>query len=102
MAATHALPGGIQLVRAEPKHVSEVGRICYEAFKDLSDRHGFPPDLPSAAVARQMLGLLAGRKDVYSVVALLDGEVVDRKSTRLNYSHLGISYAVFCLTKKQI
>src|ERR1035438_10586722 len=25
--------------------------------------------------------------------------VVDRKSTRLNSSHLGISYAVFCLKK---
>src|SRR5262245_65013106 len=27
--------------------------------------------------------------------------VVDRKSTRLNSSHLGISYAVFCLKKKK-
>src|ERR1035438_10772398 len=27
--------------------------------------------------------------------------VPDRKSTRLNSSHLGISYAVFCLKKKQ-
>src|SRR5205814_8602552 len=27
---------------------------------------------------------------------------VDRKSTRLNSSHLGISYAVFCLKKKNI
>src|SRR5438045_7633270 len=27
--------------------------------------------------------------------------VVDRKSTRLNSSHLGISYAVFCLKKKR-
>src|SRR5262245_65160279 len=26
--------------------------------------------------------------------------IVDRKSTRLNSSHLGISYAVFCLKKK--
>src|SRR5437899_5957981 len=26
--------------------------------------------------------------------------VADRKSTRLNSSHLGISYAVFCLKKK--
>src|SRR5205814_10449463 len=26
----------------------------------------------------------------------------DRKSTRLNSSHLGISYAVFCLKKKSI
>src|SRR5205814_6361230 len=28
--------------------------------------------------------------------------VGDRKSTRLNSSHLGISYAVFCLKKKKI
>src|ERR1039457_2152455 len=27
--------------------------------------------------------------------------VTDRKSTRLNSSHLGISYAVFCLKKNQ-
>src|SRR5438045_5517792 len=27
-------------------------------------------------------------------------EIRDRKSTRLNSSHLGISYAVFCLKKK--
>src|SRR5205814_7875385 len=30
------------------------------------------------------------------------GEAVDRKSTRLNSSHLGISYAVFCLKKKNL
>src|SRR5258705_10225122 len=28
-------------------------------------------------------------------------ESLDRKSTRLNSSHLGISYAAFCLKKKQ-
>src|SRR5262245_38345624 len=31
----------------------------------------------------------------------LAGDMVDRKSTRLNSSHLGISYAVFCLKKKK-
>src|SRR5262245_20783742 len=31
----------------------------------------------------------------------LDTETRDRKSTRLNSSHLGISYAVFCLKKKK-
>src|ERR1035438_8085800 len=30
------------------------------------------------------------------------GFAADRKSTRLNSSHLGISYAVFCLKKKMI
>src|SRR5262245_62538808 len=29
------------------------------------------------------------------------GRSLDRKSTRLNSSHLGISYAVFCLKKKK-
>src|SRR5258705_2713597 len=29
------------------------------------------------------------------------GQFIDRKSTRLNSSHLGISYAVFCLKKKK-
>src|SRR5262245_64522042 len=29
------------------------------------------------------------------------GPIRDRKSTRLNSSHLGISYAVFCLKKKK-
>ena len=27
---------------------------------------------------------------------------IDRKSTRLNSSHLGISYAVFCLDRKSV
>src|SRR5205807_6180422 len=39
---------------------------------------------------------LQGRQDL---VPALDAE--DRKSTRLNSSHLVISYAVFCLKKKK-
>src|SRR5690349_23265619 len=35
------------------------------------------------------------------VAAALDGGLVDRKSTRLNSSHVEISYAVFCLKKKK-
>src|SRR5262245_64825043 len=34
-------------------------------------------------------------------VCNLTSWIVDRKSTRLNSSHLGISYAVFCLKKKK-
>src|SRR2546430_7939314 len=32
----------------------------------------------------------------------VDGDSIDRKSTRLNSSHSQISYAVFCLKKKTI
>src|SRR5690625_5650661 len=30
-----------------------------------------------------------------------EGQLLDRKSTRLNSSHVAISYAVFCLKKKK-
>src|SRR5256885_12477920 len=38
---------------------------------------------------------------VLAGVADVGGELGDRKSTRLNSSHLVISYAVFCLKKKK-
>src|SRR5262245_47591576 len=34
------------------------------------------------------------------IAVIATAALVDRKSTRLNSSHLGISYAVFCLKKK--
>jgi ribosomal protein S18 acetylase RimI-like enzyme len=66
----------IQLVAAESQHVNELGRICYEAFKDLHDRHGFPLDFISAAHARQVIGMMVERDDFYGVAAILDGELV--------------------------
>src|SRR5438045_7257936 len=35
------------------------------------------------------------------LVVQVEADLADRKSTRLNSSHLGISYAVFCLKKKK-
>src|SRR3989454_3029961 len=40
------------------------------------------------------------RDEVQKLQQQLDSAVQDRKSTRLNSSHLVISYAVFCLKKK--
>src|SRR5437899_6623785 len=48
----------------------------------------------SASLDRAMSGAVA--------VINCAGPFIDRKSTRLNSSHLGISYAVFCLKKKTI
>src|SRR5690242_21401756 len=45
------------------------------------------------------LQMLAERNKVK--VAGLDFSLEDRKSTRLNSSHMSISYAVFCLKKKK-
>src|SRR5436853_5011941 len=49
-----------------------------------------------AGVSVETEGLSARRKRSASGIS---GK--DRKSTRLNSSHLGISYAVFCLKKKK-
>src|SRR5256885_11773229 len=52
----------------------------------------YQPGKPISELAREM-GLDAAR-------VLVRRELEDRKSTRLNSSHLVISYAVFCLKKK--
>jgi GNAT superfamily N-acetyltransferase len=65
----------LELVLAKPEHIPELGRICYEAFKDLADRHGFPTDFPSAAVARMVTGSLVQSESVYAVTAMVDGQV---------------------------
>src|SRR5205814_10099530 len=52
------------------------------------------PDLADSGGQMRHLAVGAG-KDSHIYV------VEDRKSTRLNSSHLGISYAVFCLKKKK-
>src|SRR5205814_3108167 len=49
--------------------------------------------------AHQHRRLLA-RDQFLSDAHRVAGRAADRKSTRLNSSHLGISYAVFCLKKK--
>src|SRR5437899_6228928 len=50
-------------------------------------------------------GLMARPRSALRYPSLADGlervSHLDRKSTRLNSSHLGISYAVFCLKKKK-
>src|SRR5207253_11506758 len=45
-------------------------------------------------------GRVAFKRDLLEKVRALPGMVSDRKSTRLNSSHVAISYAVFCLKKK--
>jgi len=56
-----------------PEDVAELGRICYEAFKELTDRHGFPSDFSSVAFAQQVVGMQAQNESVYSVGAFSNG-----------------------------
>src|SRR5262245_65326105 len=61
--------------------------------------------LEGVVAARTGLSLIDGEKGRLSYrgypIHDLAASSRDRKSTRLNSSHLGISYAVFCLKKKK-
>src|SRR5204862_5315530 len=52
----------------------------------------------SARIGRALAKFNLGQKFIYLVDEDID---IDRKSTRLNSSHVEISYAVFCLKKKK-
>src|SRR5437773_6896236 len=67
---------------------------------DLSISLGTPYSGPVAGLVYQYINVTS---DSLNVTALSpNGFIQDRKSTRLNSSHITISYAVFCLKKKKI
>src|SRR5690242_20756802 len=67
---------------------------CSGAHRDL---HSFPTRRSSDL---RFHGGIAERKQVFVRNARVRIRELDRKSTRLNSSHMSISYAVFCLKKK--
>src|SRR5256885_12997880 len=85
-------------------NISLITRACPERT------HAFPPRVeppqPCADLLK-LIGLVRGPIMTYVVTencirCKYTDCVEDRKSTRLNSSHLVISYAVFCLKKKKI
>ena len=65
----------ITLRPATPGDTPDCGRVLYEAFKTLADRHGFPPDFPSAEIASGLIGMLIGHPGFYGVVAEQAGRI---------------------------
>lgn len=59
----------VEVRQATAEDVPELGRICYEAFKDISDRHGFPSDFESVEFGQQVVGMLVAQEQVYSAAA---------------------------------
>src|SRR5690554_1164675 len=58
-------------------------------------------DIKTKTWVLSLINLIKGLSRFYINRLILKG-VGDRKSTRLNSSHVRISYAVFCLKKKKI
>src|SRR5439155_24073121 len=78
---SHLVDGTFELFRA---HYSKRPPLRSPAGQDVK---------ASVGIAQSLLGLLADP---------VEQVTQDRKSTRLNSSHVAISYAVFCLKKKKI
>src|SRR5438045_6681321 len=73
-------------------------RLFFTCCSVLRDLHSFPTRR-SSDLFHSERPLFGASWNSRSAVALRSLHQ-DRKSTRLNSSHLGISYAVFCLKKK--
>jgi GNAT superfamily N-acetyltransferase len=66
----------INLRQGRADDAAILGPICYEAFREISVKHNFPPDLESSEVGVGFASMLLSRPDIYSVVAELDEKPV--------------------------
>src|SRR5699024_12571065 len=80
----------------------------FQSFADYRDLHSFPTRRSSDLDPQHLLCLCHGRdanaavfRQCCAAYAARPCPRRDRKSTRLNSSHVSISYAVFCLKKKK-
>src|SRR3712207_7959549 len=79
-------------------------------FRSPSRQRAGPDGLPGPPYNVRVAGHVGGRGKIrHREFAMGSGEMseeafttLDRKSTRLNSSHANISYAVFCLKKKNL
>src|SRR5437899_3516486 len=66
----------IKVRSGTPADAEICGRICYNAFRTISEAHGFAPDFPISEVAISLLTWMLGNPKFYSVVAEIDGRIV--------------------------
>ena len=66
----------IRIRKATPEDAEICGRICYEAFKTISEAHGFPSDFAAADVPTGFLKWMLAHPKFYGVVAEIDGRIV--------------------------
>jgi GNAT superfamily N-acetyltransferase len=61
-----------------PNHADAAiaGMVCYNAFRAIAEKHGFPPDFPSVEVATGLMEYMISEPNVFGVIAELDGRVV--------------------------
>ena len=66
----------IGLRKGQVEDAPELARICHAAFTEIANRHGFPPDIPSAEVALSFMEPMLGHPEVHCIVAEQEGKPV--------------------------
>jgi GNAT superfamily N-acetyltransferase len=66
----------VTIRRAAVADAEICGKICYEAFFEVSRQHGFPADIPSAPHAAGFLTRMFGYSGFFCVVAEQDGRII--------------------------
>ena len=61
--------------RATREDIEVCGEICYRAFGDLADEHGFPHEFPSLEAANSVVSSVVTTAGVYGIVAEINGRV---------------------------
>lgn len=66
----------IQLRRATPADADACGRIIYEAFGGIAQKHNFPPDFPTLEAAVGMARAVTNNPAAFGVVAESGGKII--------------------------
>lgn len=66
----------LKLRTGNPKDGQACGKICYEAFNNISKQHKSSSSFPTVEAACDLMSRLFARSDIYSVVAEMGGQIV--------------------------
>lgn len=80
----------VVLRTGKPEDAEACGTICYEAFKAISEAHGFPPDFPSPAVAIDFLSFILSHPGFHAIVAEQGGRILGSNFVDLRNPIAGI------------
>src|SRR5207249_1300081 len=99
-AARVAIPGGVRPGAANRAvEASRVAREDVQELREVEVLARFPLHI-LPVVSGPKVPFVDLRRDLHRALFVEVVAALDRKSTRLNSSHVSISYAVFCLKKK--
>ncbi len=74
--AVHSGEQAVVIRRATAADAEVCGRIGFEAFSALANRHGFPPDFPAPEISIGALSAMFSHAGFFCVVAEQDGKII--------------------------